>query len=122
MPATFKPARVSGSTAKPPAPPKPTTATSTGFRLMAILYAPRRNAVGLGLDIHPLVFRTCRRARAGIADQIPSGEIPVAAIVGISEHAFERQPPGAGEELARVGEALRGAGLDRGYYGIAFFG
>src|SRR5215472_11172926 len=36
-PATFSPARASGSTATPPAAPSPITETSTGFRLIAIL-------------------------------------------------------------------------------------
>src|SRR5512132_1381899 len=36
MPATLSPARASGSTATPPAAPRPTTTTSTGLLLMAI--------------------------------------------------------------------------------------
>ena len=47
-PATLRPARASGRTATPPAAPRPITATSTGFRLIAILafvYYPHNRAV-----------------------------------------------------------------------------
>src|ERR1700734_1591831 len=57
MPATFNPARASGSTATPPAAPNPTTATSTGFRLMAMVFSGVSGAcavggVVIGLDVH----------------------------------------------------------------------
>jgi hypothetical protein len=45
-----------------------------------------------------LILGGHRRARTGIANQIPSGEIPVAAVVGIGEHTFQRQPARAHEE------------------------
>src|ERR1700682_1871831 len=47
-PATLRPARASGSTATPPAAPSPITATSTGFKLIAILalvYYPHNPAL-----------------------------------------------------------------------------
>src|SRR5579862_7083525 len=47
-PATLRPARESGSTATPPAAPRPITATSTGFKLIAIgafVYYPHNQAV-----------------------------------------------------------------------------
>src|SRR5580658_7964849 len=55
MPATSRPARHSGSTATPPAAPNPTTATSTGLRVMAtLLISPGGSTIRLGLLVHPL--------------------------------------------------------------------
>src|SRR5258706_447391 len=89
IPATLSPARHSGSTATPPAAPSPTTATSTGFRLMAILFAsPRRPTNRLGRFIHALHIRRSREPRTGIANDVPSLASDVAAIVRIAEGAL----------------------------------
>src|SRR5579863_4115628 len=103
MPATLSPARASGSTATPPAAPNPTTATSTGLRLMATMFcSPRRPMIRLGRSVHLLHIRGGCETRSGILDQIPSSEILVAAVVRIAEHAFERQPARASEERLQV--------------------
>src|ERR1700674_2912764 len=107
-----------GSTATPPAAPSPITATSTGFRLVAMIASIERLPVGRGGSLHTLVFETHRHLRAGITDEIPAGEILVAAIGGIAEHAFEREAPHAVEEAAQVGGL---AGVDRGEHGVALF-
>src|SRR5580698_11030685 len=121
MPATFKPARASGSTATPPAAPKPTTATSTGFRLMAMALAGSAAArwigrVMIGLDVHAhlLIVGRGGQTRPGISDEIPAREILVAAVVGIAEHAFQGEPPGAIEKRSGAWKSLGRAALHRG--------
>src|SRR5947207_6648232 len=103
MPATLRPARASGSTATPPAAPRPTTATSTGFRLVAMAASVCGCAHGLDRHDNLLLLGGDREPRARIADQIPAGEIPVPAVEGISEHTFERQLANAQEKRARIG-------------------
>src|SRR5579883_570673 len=113
IPAIFKPARASGSTATPPAAPRPITATSTGFRLMAIVRPQSRPAVRLDCDFHLLVFGRDGNARPGIADHLPAAEVGISAVVGIAEHAFQRQAAEPGENGTRVGE-VRGRALFHG--------
>src|SRR5437899_10798984 len=74
MPATLRPARARGRTATPPAAPRPTTATSTGLRLMAILRSVRRAAKGLRHFLQLLIVGGDGEARAGIAEEVPAGE------------------------------------------------
>src|SRR5277367_6464406 len=102
IPATFKPARHNGSTATPPAAPNPTTATSTGLRLMAIsIVPPRRPAIRLGLLVHPLHVRRSRGPRAGITNDVPSLAIDIAAVMRIAERALH------GIRSRRVEEPLK---------------
>src|SRR5947207_2467935 len=102
MPATLRPARAKGSTATPPAAPSPITATSTGFRLVAMFASIERLPVRRGGRLHTLVLGPHGHLRAGITDEIPAGEVFVAAVGGIAEHAFEREPARAVEEAAQV--------------------
>src|SRR5215469_13424444 len=108
MPATFNPERASGSTATPPAAPSPITATSTGFSLMLMARAVGGLVQRLGQLAHLLVVRTHRQARSRIADQIPAGEILVAAIIRVGEHDLQRQPPHTIKECLRVGRKASG--------------
>src|SRR5690349_9955814 len=112
MPTTLSPAFASGRTATPPAAPRPITTTSAGLRLMAIVLAPRRSAIRLGGDAHPLVFRSHGQARARILDQVPTGKILVAAVMRISKHSFQHQPPRAIEKSAQNRKIRRLAFFD----------
>src|ERR1700677_4133639 len=103
MPATLRPARASGNTATPPAAPSPTTATSTGLRLMAVTASIRGTPQRFQRILDLLIVAGCGQARAGIGDQVPSAKLRVAAVVRIRQHAFERQPADAFEEWAGVG-------------------
>src|SRR3954467_12299509 len=102
------PARVSGSTATPAAAPSPTTTTSTGLRLVAMIFF--RAAAGrveflaerLGRSLHALIFRPHGHFRAGVTDQIPAGEIFIAAIDRSAKHAFKREAARAIEKPAQV--------------------
>src|SRR6185295_10941451 len=102
------PARVSGSTATPAAAPSPTTTTSTGLRLVAMVFAgsveflPER----LGRIFHALVFGANGQLSAGITDEIPAGEVLVAAVDRVAEHAFEREAAHAIEKSAQVGRLI----------------
>src|ERR1700733_4429036 len=104
MPATFNPARARGRTATPPAAPNPTTATSTGFRLMAMILPVAVSGMVVRLDLHAhlLIGGRSGHARAWVSDQIPSCEILVAAIVGVAEHSFHGQPARSIEKRPRV--------------------
>src|SRR6516162_6005881 len=113
MPAIFNPARARGRTAVPPAAPSPTTATSTGFRLVAIMIvAPGGAMIRLDGGTHLLHVGTGGEAWPRITDQIPSSEVLVAAIVRVSEHAFQHEPPRPVEEGSRV--LRRFSGIDIG--------
>src|SRR5215475_9812604 len=95
-PITSRPARASGSAATPPTAPRPTMTTSVFLRLMAMA-APfdRERHVVVGRLAnrfrsrrHALVVGAHRQADAGIADEIPTYEVGVAAIIGIAERAL----------------------------------
>src|SRR5271169_3119200 len=78
IPATFNPARASGSTATPPAAPNPTTATSTGLRLMAMILTAMalpvcRVVIGLDVRAHLLIVLRSRETWPRILDQVPTG-------------------------------------------------
>src|SRR5580692_2142328 len=125
MPAIFRPARASGSTATPPAAPNPTTATSTGFRLMAMLVsggAVGGVMIGLNLNAHLLVGGGGGQARAGIADQVPAREVLVAPIKWVAKHAFHGETPGAIEERTGVSEAFGVTAFHGGENGVLLFG
>src|SRR5579871_6907215 len=97
MPAILSPARAIGSTATPPAAPKPITTTSTGFKLVAILRSPRRCVCRFDRR-HLLLFRRDGQTHARVADQVPARKILVPAIVRIAKRRFERHPPDAIEK------------------------
>src|SRR5215471_18418688 len=98
MPTTFSPARSRGSTATPPAAPNPTTTTSAGFRLMAMLVSPSRPMIGLDLHAHLLILRSNRRPGPRILDQIPPHEVDVSSVVRIPKHPLKSEPAHAREE------------------------
>src|SRR5579863_3761090 len=121
MPATFNPARARGSTATPPAAPRPTTATSTGFRLMAMILpgrAVRGVVIRLDLDPHFLIVLRSSEARTWVANQIPTSEILVAPVVRIAEHSLHGEAPGAIEKRSRILKSRGRTALHRGQYGI----
>src|SRR5262249_35851760 len=103
-PATFNPARARGRTATPPAAPNPTTATSTGLSLMAMR---RRSAQRLDSLAHLLFIGSDGEARAGIADEVPSGESPIPAVRGVAERAFYCELAQAIKKRPRGGFDLR---------------
>src|SRR5213076_2481585 len=89
---TSRPACVSGSTATPPAAPRPMITTSVFFRSAAIGAAlpEHREVVGgamvrRDLRAHLLFRGGDRRSHAWIADQVPADESGVAAVVRIAE-------------------------------------
>src|SRR5450755_2077073 len=88
--ATLRPARASGSTATPPAPPRPITTTSTGFILTAMVLcaSPGRHAQRLDRFFYALIVRRNRHAGTWIADQIPAGKVAIAAVERVTKHAF----------------------------------
>src|ERR1700691_3718800 len=111
MPATFRPARARGRTATPPAAPSPITATSTGFRLMAIFCSsPGRQMIGSDGNAHVLIFWGDGLARPGVANQIPARETCVAAVIRVAERAFQSEAAYATKEGPGIwGEAGGGA-------------
>src|SRR5690348_5501125 len=116
------PARVRGSTATPAAAPSPTTTTSTGLRLVAMIFAcgsEKFPAEGLGGSLHALVFRAIGEFGTRITDEIPAGEVLVAAIVRIAEHSFECEAAHAIEKAAQVGRLVA---VDGSEDGILFVG
>src|SRR5215510_3522964 len=115
-PTTSSPARASGSAATPPTAPMPTMTTSVFLRLMAMT-APfdrerhvviGRLANGLRSHRHALVVSAHRQADAGIADEIPTHEVGVAAIIGIAERALNGVRADEIEECRGVGRKAGG--------------
>src|SRR4029077_9636907 len=98
------PARVRGSTATPAAAPSPTTTTSTGLRLVAMIFSRPVQflAERFGRSLHTLVLRADGKLRARLTDQIPAREVRVPAIDRIAEHALEREAAHAIKEPAQV--------------------
>src|SRR5690349_3040033 len=99
---TSMPACASGSAATPPAAPMPTMTTSVSFSLVGIAHlvigvgaaADARLVEGLvvvggamvrlqlaGFE-RALIARGDHRAHARVADQVPAGEVRVAAVIG----------------------------------------
>src|SRR5689334_9400660 len=118
---TLMPARVRGSTATPAAAPSPTTTTSTGFRLVAMIFSRPIQLLpeGLGRILHALVLGANGEFRAGITDQIPAGEVLVAPVDRIAEHAFEREAAHSIEKAAQVRRLII---VDGGEYCVLFVG
>src|SRR6516162_9234814 len=93
---TLVPALASSAARIPPAAPIPTITTSVFSIAMTVSYSAR----GFGLQaghrqsrkglaaLH--VGRGEHRLRAGKADQTPAGEVLVAAVDRVGEHAFDR--------------------------------
>src|ERR1700757_2242369 len=95
-PITSSPARASGSAATPPTAPSPTMTTSVFLRSMAMgaaFHGEHRVLIGRfahGLRrFHALLVLADRHADAGKADQVPTDEIGVAAVIGIAERALD---------------------------------
>src|SRR6185436_12581379 len=105
---TSSPACASGSAATPPTAPRPMITTSVFGRSLGIvptlvidarargpLAGEHRVVVG-GLvrgrrpSTEPLVVRGHRNAHARIADEVPSGEVHIAAVVRVAERALNR--------------------------------
>src|SRR5688572_7896752 len=85
---TSSPACVSGRTATPPAAPRPMITTSVFFRSTAIGAAlpEHRKVIGrtvirCDLRVHLLFASAHGGANARIADQIPTDEVRVAAVI-----------------------------------------
>src|ERR1700722_953812 len=121
MPATFNPARASGKTATPPAAPSPTTATSTGGRLVAMVWSRAfsggpvgRVVIGFDFHAHLLIVGRSGKALSRVPEQIPAREILVAAVEGIAEHPFHGETPRAIEERASIRKSRRRAALHGG--------
>src|SRR5579859_3456882 len=89
-PTIFNPARARGSTASPPAAPKPITTTSVFRSLMGAMGQLLFGHSGFGdLGIHLLHLCTHEHSGTGISDQVPSRKVHIATIRGITEHSFQ---------------------------------
>jgi hypothetical protein len=55
---------------------------------------------------HALHLRRARQHGTGIADEVPTDEVAIAAVVRVAEGAFERESMQTVEDGLRVGEAF----------------
>src|SRR5262245_60148647 len=129
-PTTSSPACAIGSTATPPAAPSPITTTSVSLSLVAMFHVSamlfktrgglveaveivRRLVIGLELTgLERLLIRSAHHGPdARIAEQIPSDEIRVAAVVGVAEGTLPRVIQHECEKLRRA--AVEDARCDR---------
>src|SRR5262249_17844756 len=137
-PITSSPACASGSTATPPAAPRPMTTTSVSLSLVAMSEISRVRAVihwripprgrlverfevvgrsvirfeRAGLE-RLLVGRRHHRPHAWIPDQVPADEVGIAAVIRVAESALARVAEHHVEELRRAArEACRLTALD----------
>src|ERR1700681_2434084 len=92
-PTIFSPARASGSTASPPAAPRPITTTSVLGRLTGAMHQLLCGNPGTRwLSVHCLHLSTDVHSGTGIFDQIPTYKVRVTTIGRVAEHASQRVP------------------------------
>src|SRR5688572_22935180 len=119
-PTTSKPAAASGSTATPPAPPRPMATTTAGASLVVMTPTRRRVRVELRVvirgalnrlerRIHALLLGSHREPQPRIADELPTDEVLITAVMRIAERALERVTEHEVEESARRRREARGA-------------